>query len=252
MRGKERLAYIDEWIMKAGKVTVAEISKVCAVSEETVRRDLDKLESSGRITRVHGGAVWHEHVAVGDGRYLQRQGRNIPAKRKIASHIELVTAGKRSIMADSSSTVEEALKKLTDRYDLTVVTNSAHIFQVMPETDFTVISTGGIYNKHSLSYQGEIAKHNIQMFNVDIALVSCNALHKDLGVLDSYENEVEIKKAMMGQASETALLIDHTKFDSSVFLRFADLDEIDYIITDTKPSDEWIEICKQRKITLIY
>jgi DeoR/GlpR family transcriptional regulator of sugar metabolism len=71
-------------------------------------------------------------------------------------------------------------------------------------------------------------------------------------VLDSYENEVEIKKAMMGQASETALLIDHTKFDSSVFLRFADLDEIDYVITDTKPSDEWIEICKQRKITLIY
>ena len=60
------------------------------------------------------------------------------------------------------------------------------------------------------------------------------------------------QKTMMEQASETALLIDHTKFDRPVFLRFADLDEIDYIITDTKPSDEWIEICKQRKITLIY
>ena len=252
MKGKERLSYIEDWIQKAGKVTVGEISRVCRVTEETVRRDLDKLENRGKITRIHGGAVWNEDFGKGSGQFYQRQNKNISAKRKIADNMLPIIQGSRAIMADSSSTVEEALKKISDRSDLMIVTNSAHVFQALPDAEVTIISTGGIYNGKSLAFQGELARNNIRLFNADIALISCNALHSEMGVLDSYENEVELKRVMLEQSGKAALLVDHTKFDNTVFMKFADLDQLDYIITDQKPSQKWIELCEQKNIVLIY
>ena len=252
MRGKERLAYIEDWIKKVGRVSVSEISRVCTVTEETVRRDLDILESAGKITRIHGGAVWNTSSGTTGGQFYQRQSRNVLLKRRIAEKITPIIAGKRAIMADSSTTVEEALKVLSGNSELMVVTNSAHLFQAVPTAEFTVISTGGVFNGQSLSFQGEMAKNNVKLFNADIALVSCNGLHREMGVLDSYENEVEIKRAMLSQSGEAALLVDHTKFDNTVFLKFADLERLDYIVTDQKPADEWIKLCRERKITLIY
>ena len=61
-RAKERLMAIRQTIQMQKKASVGELSKICRVTEETIRRDLDKLEADGVVTRVHGGAIWNEGI----------------------------------------------------------------------------------------------------------------------------------------------------------------------------------------------
>ena len=60
MAGKERLMVIRQTVQTEKKVTVSDLSRICRVTEETIRRDLDKLETEGILTRIHGGAIWNE------------------------------------------------------------------------------------------------------------------------------------------------------------------------------------------------
>lgn len=74
--------------------------------------------------------------------------------------------------------------------------------------------------------------------------MSCKGLDINSGALDSNEAEAEIKKTMIRQATEVALLVDHSKFDRKAFVQLADFSHINYIITDKSPGAEWIAFAK--------
>lgn len=252
MRASERMAYIEDTVSRVGKITVTEISQNCGVTEETVRRDLDKLEEDGKITRVHGGAIPNLNYQTGGIGFYRRQTRNVSAKRRVGELALQILEGKTTIMADSSTTVVETLRQLADKPQYTIVTNSAGIFRSVESTLCSFISTGGVYNESSLSFQGEVAKENLKRFHVDVALISCKGIHMGSGILDSYNGEVDIKRAMIEQADEVAVLVDHTKLSRQAFLKVTDFDSIDYIITDMLPDPTWIEFCEEKGIKLIY
>lgn len=252
MLGKERRESMKEYIQNCGKVTVVELSKKWNVTEETVRRDLDKMEIQGFITRIHGGAIWNTVSKIGGVPFYSRRAQNLIAKQKIAKVANELVNEKTTILADSSSTVVETLKTIMDNQDVIVVTNSAEIFNEFQDAKCTIFSTGGKFNKKSLSFQDRSAMENIRKYYVELALISCKGLEIDKGVLDSYESEAEVKKVMLSQAKEVALLVDHTKFDQSAFLKLTSLDNINYIITDIKPNDKWVEYCDNHGIKLMY
>jgi DeoR/GlpR family transcriptional regulator of sugar metabolism len=252
MLGKERREAMKQYIQNCGKVTVVELSKKWNVTEETVRRDLDKMEFENLITRIHGGAIWNTVSPVGGVHFYSRRAQNLEAKEKIAQVAADLIKSKTTILADSSTTVVEALKTIMDNQDAIIVTNSAEIFQEFQDAKCTIISTGGTYNKKSLSFQDTLAIDSIRKYNVELALISCKGLDISKGVLDSYESEAEVKKVMLVQANEVALLVDHTKFDQTAFLQLTSLNNINYIITDVRPSDKWVEYCEIHEIRLIY
>ena len=252
MTGKERLALLKRYIQDTERVSVTELSNNYGVTEETIRRDLDKLESEGLVTRIHGGAIWNVEAQKDGIHFYRRQSKNLLAKRRIALKTSEIIKGKNTIIADSSSTVVEALKTIADNPDIVVVTNSSEVFQEFQQSELNIISTGGIFNKKSLSFQGELTKSNIMQYNVKLALISCKGLDIEKGVLDSYESEAEIKKTMLGQAEEVALLADHTKFNHTAFLHLMDLKKVNYLVTDVKPADKWVEYCSANGIQLIY
>ena len=252
MAGKERLMVIRQTVQTEKKVSVSELSKICRVTEETIRRDLDKLEADGVVARVHGGAIWNEGAQKEGIHFYRRLSKHLREKQEIARKVSVLLEGKNTIIADSSTTVVEALKLLPQSQDITIVTNSTEVFREFQQSAFNIISTGGEFNKKSLSLQGQLAKSNISNYNVRLALISCKGLSMEKGALDSNESEAEIKKAMLAQAEEVALLADHSKFDQSAFVTLIDLSEVNYIITDEKPSDEWVNYCEEQGINLIY
>lgn len=252
MAGKERLMVIRQTVQTQKKVSVGELSRICRVTEETIRRDLEKLEADGVLTRIHGGAIWNEGAQKEGIHFYRRLSIHQREKQEIARKTAALLEGKNTISADSSTTVVEALKLLPDSQDITIVTNSTEVFREFQQSAFNIISTGGEFNKKSLSLQGQLAKTNITKYNVNLALISCKGLSIEKGVLDSNESEAEIKKAMLEQAEEVALLADHSKFDQSAFIALVEVKELNYIITDRKPSDEWVEYCSEHGIQLIY
>lgn len=252
MAGKERLTIVRQKIQSEKKITVSDLSQMCKVTEETIRRDLDKLESEGAITRVHGGAIWNEGVQKEGIHFYRRQSKHLKEKQEIARKTVELLKGKCTIIADSSTTVVEALKLLPDSADITVVTNSTEVFREFQESAINFVSSGGEFNKKSLSLQGQLAKSNIEQYNVSLALISCKGLSIEKGVFDSNEREAVIKKAMIRQADEVVLLADSSKFDQTAFVNLMDLKRLDYIITDKRPEDVWIEYCEENGIGLIY
>lgn len=252
MSSRERLMVIRQNVQNMKKVTVAELSRQCAVTEETIRRDLDKLEAEGVVTRIHGGAIWNADVQKEGIHFYKRLTKQLKEKQDIARKTAALLEDKHTIIADSSTTVVEALKLIPDSSDVTVVTNSTEVFREFQQSSFNIISTGGEFNKKSLSLQGQLAKSNILKYNVSLALISCKSLNLEKGVQDSNESEAEIKKIMLEQAKEVALLADHTKFDQTAFVSLIDLKSVHYIITDRRPGDAWITYCHENGIQLIY
>jgi DeoR/GlpR family transcriptional regulator of sugar metabolism len=252
MLPRERLEIIKKIALEERKVYVSKLSEKFKVTEETIRRDLEKLELEGLVTRSYGGAILNAEKTNEDVPFYKRSQTNIEGKKYIASRaIELIKKGS-TLVADSSSTVLEILKSIKNRSDVTVITNSVEVLQELSQTELNIISTGGGLKQKSLSLQGPITQSTIQKYNVDLALVSCKGMDINKGILDSNEAEAEIKRTMIKQASRVMLVIDHSKYDKTSFVKLFEFENIDYIITDQKPREEWIELLNSYNIEIIY
>ena len=107
---KNRLEKIREKISIEKKVTVSDLSKLYKVTEETIRRDLDKLEAEGFLTRSFGGAVLNNSSQKENVQFYKRASINREEKKKIAVLAYDILSTKRAIATDASTTVMEAAK----------------------------------------------------------------------------------------------------------------------------------------------
>jgi DeoR/GlpR family transcriptional regulator of sugar metabolism len=235
-----------------GKVLVSELARDFDVTEETIRRDLEKLDAEGLASKTYGGAV-SKHNSALDLPYNVREGVNVDEKQHIAELAsKLVSDGDR-LMIDSSSTALYILKKLKDKKNLTIITNSVKILiELADKSDWTVLSTGGTLKKGALSLGGSSAEKMIKSYHVDKVILSCKGLDTELGATDSNEGDSLIKQAMISSAEKKILALDREKFDKKSFVSVCALKDIDTIITNVTPPEKWITICNEKKIELVY
>lgn len=252
MSAKDRINTIKQMVSNEKKVTVSNLSKIFQVTEETIRRDLEKLEYEGFVSRTYGGAILNESSISEGIPFYKRAKSMLSEKQKIALKVLPLLDNKSTLAADSSTTVMELLKLLKERGELTLLTNSTEAFSELSTSDINVVSTGGEYNKSTLSLQGRLTKEMIGKYYVDVFIMSCKGLDMENGALDSNEGEAEVKKVMLGQAAEVILLADHSKFDRKAFVQLIELERVNYLVTDKKPSKDWIDFCKKHTIELIF
>lgn len=251
MLAAERRKKIIDLAHQDKKVLVSDLSKMFDVTEETIRRDLEKLEKDGIVSRTYGGAMLNRHTNE-DLPFTTRNALNTDMKRQLALQaLDLINDGD-TLMVDPSSTSFEFLKLLTNKNNLTVITNSINILQEFSSSGMHIISTGGSLRPRSLSLVGPVAQATLQRYNVDKAIISCKGLDLDRGITESNEPECELKKYMLGQCDKVILLADHTKFDKTAFSGLAELERIDYLITDRKPNEKWLRRLSEVGIELIY
>ena len=238
--------------MQKGKVVVSELAEDYEVTEETIRRDLEKLESDGYVKKTYGGAVPKQNSAL-DLPYNVRESVNVVQKQLIASKVcEMINDGDR-VMMDSSSTALYVLKKLKDKKNLTVITNSVKILiELADKSDWKVLSTGGELKKSGLSLMGSSAEKMIGSYHVDVAICSCRGLDMDFGVTDSNENDGQLKRAIFAAADRRILALDAEKFDHKAFIRVCGFRDVDVIVTDSEPAEKWIGFCNEQNIQLVY
>ena len=235
-----------------GKVIVSELARDFDVSEETIRRDLEKLDHEGLASKTYGGAVAKHNSAL-DLPYNVREGVNVLEKQAISEKVaELISDGER-IMLDSSSTALYVLKAIKSKKNLTIVTNSVKILlELADKQDWTVLSTGGVLKKGALSLNGSSAEKMINAYHVNTVICSCKGLDIVLGVTDSNENDSLIKQAMIASAERKILALDSEKFDKKSFVKVCDAKDIDIIVTDREPNERWRSFCLEHEIEIVY
>jgi len=248
----ERRRKIIEIINEERSVKVIELSKNFGVTEETIRRDLEKLEKEGILMRTYGGAVLVD-TNQRDEPFSVRSQENLENKRTIGTLVNSLVKDGEIIMMDSSTTSLEVAKQIANTYHVTLVTNSMSLSMEMVQYDnVQVICAGGTLQRRSLSFVGPSARKTIDHYYADKVIFSCKGIDITKGVMESNELEAEIKKAMIDNAKTAILIIDHTKFGTLSMVRLYDFDKVDIVVTDKKPSNEWLAFFEEQEIQCIY
>jgi DeoR/GlpR family transcriptional regulator of sugar metabolism len=245
----ERQRKIVELVNEKLSIRVTELSKIFSVTEETIRRDLEKLEKDNLLMRSHGGAVSLEKDQS-ETSYLEREITNASEKKAIAVEaISLIEPGDQ-IVLDASTTAWYMAKELPDM-PLTVLTNSIKVaIELSRKEQIRVISTGGTLMSQSLSYVGPLAERSLSMYHVNKAFLSCKGVHLEKGLSDFNELQALLKKQMMDIAEETVLMVDSSKFGTRSFSQIAPLSSIDTVITDSYLDDQMRRHLEEKTITV--
>ena len=237
----ERRNQILALLQKDSRVVVGDLAKLFRVTEETIRRDLEKLEKQGYAKKAYGGAIINESFHV-DLPYTVRKKANVLNKQEIAELVHSLVQDGDHIMLDASSTAVYIAKRLKDKKNLTIITNSIEILVELTDVaGWKVLSTGGVMKEGSLSLVGYQAENMINSFHVDKAIISCKGIDIDKGITDSNEQEAHIKKLMLASADRKILAADNTKFDKISFSKIDELAGISLIITDLDVDNKWSE-----------
>ena len=251
---RQYLPQILEKLQTDRRVVVSELSQLYDVSEETIRRDLEKLVNDGYAIKSYGGAVINENVNI-ELPFNIRKNRNIVGKQHIAELVVGLVKDGDSIMLDASTTAVYIAKALQEkgRKNLTVITNSIEIIiELFDVQDWTVLSTGGASREGSFALVGPQTDRMLGSYHVDKAIISCKGIDVTAGFTDSDDLHANNKRTMLKAAKEKILAIDSSKFDRIAFTEIGTLDDLTTVITNEKPEDKWLQVFKDSGIQCIY
>ena len=234
-----------------GKVVVSDLAAEYSVTEETIRRDLDKLDREGLARKTYGGAVKNESFNI-DLPFQVRKQSNVESKQKIAATIGSMIQDGDYIMLDSSTTALYIIKNILDRKKITLITNSVEILiELCNRPDWTIISTGGTLKEGGLSLVGYQAERMVEGYHVDLAVCSCKGLDASAGVTDSNERDSQMKKAFFSSAKKKILAVDSSKFNKTSFVKVCDIKDVDIIATNEEPGENWRNVIEQQGVELV-
>jgi DeoR family transcriptional regulator, fructose operon transcriptional repressor len=229
---EERQLAILDHLRHTSKVTVGDLTARFRVSSATIRNDLRILEQQKLLLRTHGGAIPATKARF-ELASKESEVSSLPAKRRIAEcALEFIDDGD-TIILDTGSTTLELARLLHRRNDLTVVTNDLKIAALLEETPTTaVVVVGGRLRRGFHCTVGASGSEMLTMLTVDKAFVGANGFSPETGAGTPDLQQAEMKRALIAIANRVILLIDSSKIGRSSFVQFADLEAIDYLVTE--------------------
>ncbi len=235
---EERRRAILTMLESSASVQVADLAKTFGVSVVTARGDLDALAASGKLRRTHGGAVSLSRaltVSVQD----RRLNVNVEAKQAIArAALSRIDDGD-ILIVDSGTTALELVRALGGKTGITVITPDVtianYIDESLPATD--VILLGGSLRKGHRYLYGPLALRSLEVLHANKAFLCPTSFVSGRGLMTNFEQMAELKRAFIGAASSAIALIDTTKIEAPGLMCFADLSELDAIVTDNDPDN---------------
>ena len=234
------------------RVVVSELSQLYDVSEETIRRDLEKLVNEGVAIKSYGGAVINENANL-EVPFNIRKNYNVVGKQKIAEQIAAMVKDGESLMLDASSTAVYIAKALKEKKNLTVITNSIEIIvELMDMPEWKVLSTGGLSREGSFALVGPQTDKMLKSYHVDKTIISCKGFDLESGITDSDELHANNKITMLGAAGKKILAVDKSKFDKTAFTAIGALDDITTVVTDEEPDRRWLQAFEEAGIECVY
>lgn len=238
---------IAEEINSHGAMTVAELAEKHGVSAETVRRDLDVLEKSRRVSRVHGGAVpWLQgQRRTGTGTsssgtetaVSERQTSAREAKERIAIAAAGLLPTTGSVIVDAGTTTVLLADPILNHPDLAVVTNSLMLAHRLSAAEHRLLRmVGGRVRGVTQAVVGADAVADFERLRADVAFLGANGVTAGFGLSTPDPSEGQTKTAMARSARRRVALVDATKLGEELLYSFARPSDIDILITDA-PED---------------
>jgi len=230
---KERERSILEILLKKKSASVKELARELYISEPSIRRDLCELERQNLIKRTHGGAVLEETA-------LSKNKIPFIVRELEASHGKLVIARRAAelvhdndvIFLDASTSAYCVIDFLTEKKNLTVVTNGVKALAKLAEYGINTVSTGGVLVPSCLALVGEEAYKTVEVINADIAFFSARGLSDDGLVTDISPEENYVRIRMIERSRRAYMLCTSDKKGKKYFHTLTSIDKLDGVLTD--------------------
>lgn len=232
MLALERQNRILELLGSEGSVMVSRLSLEMGVTEETVRRDLEKLEAKELLRRTHGGAL-----PISEGSYElsleKRKSLNVEVKQALAHKaVESIASGD-TIFLDASTTTFYMAKEIKNMNNVTVITNSIRVVNELAGVEgIKLVAVGGMVSNNQ-SFVGAMTENFItDNYFADKMFFSSKGIGDNSIILEGNEQECFIKQRMLKNARKSYYLCDKSKIGRVGYMRLASFEDIDYLITD--------------------
>lgn len=251
MFAEERKKRIVKLLENKKRASVNELSESFDVSRATIRRDLSELEKSGFLRRTHGGAILSGSSKL-EPSFKEKEDKLAAEKKLIGKKAAKIIKNGDTIFIDAGTTTRHIIDFLEDKKDLTIVTHALHIINKVNEQnlDCELIVVGGNFKWSTEAMIGPMAEDYLKKLRVDKSFVGLNGFNLESAATTPDLREAKIKEIALEIAGENFILFDQSKWEEVFFYRFAELDEIDFIITDTIDESKK-KILKQEKIEVI-
>ena len=247
----EREQIIIEVLKNHPSIRVSSLSSELGVSEATIRRDLDKLEKSGQIKRFHGGAILNDKP-FSEPSVIQRTTKLSNIKQRIGKKAASLIQDGDSIFIGSGTTALALAENLTDKKELTIVTNALTVINALSQAEnISIIATGGFLRASELSFIGHITELALQEVRFDKVFIGIPAIDIKAGLTNSYIPEVMTDRTIINMAPEVILLADHSKFNKVASAFLAPIERITTLITDIETEQTILYKLEQLGIKII-
>ncbi|MCP4167760.1 MAG: DeoR/GlpR transcriptional regulator [Chloroflexi bacterium] len=247
----ERQEQLVQFVEKRGRATVVEISDHFTVSVATARRDLETLETQGRLQRFHGGAK-PSRKAPPEPPIQHRAAEQAGDKQRIGRAAAALIEDGDTVFLGSGTTVLEVAKCLHHRENLTVITNSLLVLnELSVAPDITVVGLGGMLRHSELSLIGHITEQALTEVRARKIIIGIHAIDIKHGLTNDYLPETKTDRAILAQRGEVIIVADHTKCTrvSTAFL--APVTAIQKFVSDVHALPDFITDLKAKGVQVI-
>jgi len=248
---EERRQHILSLIQNEGRVLVGDLSRNLGISQITIRKDLEYLQSKGLVQRTHGGALRIQSSALFDPSLQEKQKQHSQEKQRIAEAAAKMVEDSQCVMLDSGTTTTAIAHELRRFSQLTVITNAVNIAAELASTNLEVILIGGSLRKNSFSLVGPLAEDVLEEMHADILFLGVDGFDPEVGLTTPNFLESRVNRAMVKASRRVVAVCDSTKFNRRSLSRIVPPSAVHCVITDRGLSNETAEALRAQNIEVV-
>ena len=242
---------ILEWLQEEGSARVRDLSAAFAVSEATIRQDLERLDADGYITREHGGAYLRSVPQQVESMSLHHV-QNMDRKQKIGQAAAALVGNHETLIINSGTTTTQFAENLRPRQDLNIITNALNIALMLGGNPTnTVHMPAGQFKAPTLSLSGEKSVDFFVGIYAEKLFLATAGISFEAGLTYPAIGDIYVKRAMIKAASKVYLLADSTKIGRMSFSSLGSIELVHTLITDDGISPDDLAGFNKRGIEVI-
>jgi len=259
MHADERERLILEMMQGRGFISFQELDARLDASPATIRRDLQRLESGGRLIRVHGGArliADQDEGRAGAQPHLQgvpfheNVGRNPLQKAAIGKAGAGLCRPGEAVMIDGGSTTLQMCAHLAG-LNLQVLTNSLHIVgTLLPQAGTRILVPSGTVFREQNIILDAAGEDSMPRFHAPRLFMGAAAIGPH-GVMQADAVLVAAERKLIERADEIIVLVDSSKFQGPSGHVVCELGEVDTVVTDRGVSERDREMLAEAGVNLV-
>jgi DeoR/GlpR family transcriptional regulator of sugar metabolism len=231
MNRQDRDNRLVELVRSRGTTRIEDLSCELGLAPSTIRRDLARLAANGQVIRTYGGAAT---AGNGAGQAPGTGPRAYAEKRRIATVSAALVQDGQTIAISSGTTAVEFARELVHRRDLTVITNSLDVANVIvDQPGIQLVLLGGVVRPRMHSLLGHLTEQACHEVRADVLFMGIGAISLERGLMNDYMPEILTDRAIRGIAGSVVVMADSAKFETLAPAFVFGLEEVDIVVTDS-------------------